>query len=774
MTQALERHDTGEVRVIPILIRPVSWEEAPFSKLQILPREGIPITSKQWESRDDAWLNVVKELRSVIANLKKTRQPQVTAPSPRIWHIPHRRNPFFTGREGLLKQLRDRLTTHGTTALTQPQAISGLGGIGKTQTALEYAYRYQHDYRTVLWVNAAAPETLLTDFAKLAQVVGLPLPEAQDPQQAIAQVKIWLAQHQDWLLILDNADDLENASSYFSENNTTNRHIILTTRAQAAGSLAATLEVEEMAQTEGALLLLRRAGILSQGATLDQATAKAQTDAGAIVQLLDGLPLAIDQAGAYIEETGCSFAGYLELYKQRRNELLAHRGRFPPGHSEPVATTWDLSFRLIEQANPAAADLLRLCAFLNPDAIPESLITEGASELGPALSALAEDTYALNQAIAEVRKFSLLRRKTETQTLSMHRLVQAVLKDQMDEQTQRLWAERAIKAMYKVTPVKDITKWREWQPYLVQIQTCAILSTHYQVENTEAADLFDEAAEMLRMYAYFDQAEPLYQRALAINEKVLGTEHPSTSKTLNNLALLYSNQGKYGQAELLCQRALAINEKTLGPEHPHTATTLNSLANLYHNQGKYELVEPLYQRALTIDEKILGPEHPYTAITLHNLAFHYSAQGKYEQAEPLYQRALTIDEKILGPENPYTATTLHNLANLYHAQGKYEQAEPLYQRALVIREKVLAPEHNSIAVTLFYLANLYSAQGKYEQAEPLYQRAITIDEQAYGVDHPEVATDLEGYAMLLLEMGRNEEAATIKARAEAIRAKQAS
>jgi tetratricopeptide (TPR) repeat protein len=198
-------------------------------------------------------------------------------------------------------------------------------------------------------------------------------------------------------------------------------------------------------------------------------------------------------------------------------------------------------------------------------------------------------------------------------------------------------------------------------------------------------------ARFLEQEVHWQQAQTVLEEAAKIFEQV--GNQAGFSRTLNNLAALYYAQGKYEQAEPLYQRALTIWEKQLGPEHSDTATSLNNLAELYRTQGKYEQAEPLYQRALAIWEKQLGPEHPDTATSLNNLAGLYDAQGKYEQAEPLYQRALAIYEKQLGPEHPYTATSLNNLAGLYRTQGKYEQAEPLYQRALAIYEKQLGPEH---------------------------------------------------------------------------------
>ncbi|MBI1762730.1 MAG: tetratricopeptide repeat protein [Acidobacteria bacterium] len=273
------------------------------------------------------------------------------------------------------------------------------------------------------------------------------------------------------------------------------------------------------------------------------------------------------------------------------------------------------------------------------------------------------------------------------------------------------------------------------------------------------AELYDDKGD-------YAKAEPLYQRALAIREKTLGPEHPATATVLNNLALLYCHdKGNYAQAEPYYQRALAIYEKTLGPEHPYTSTALNNLAELYRSKGDYAKAEPLYQRALAIREKTLGPEHPDTATVLNNLALVYESGRDYAKAEPLYQRSMAIKEKTLGPEHPYTAQSFDNLALLYTDKGDYAKAEPLYQRALAILGTARGPNHPDVATVLNNLAVLYKDKGDYAKAGPLYQRALMILEKARGPNHPDVATLLRNLAWLCRANGDIQQAITIAARA---------
>src|SRR5260221_6752905 len=238
-----------------------------------------------------------------------------SSPSSRVWNVPHRRNPFFTGRETLLTLLHNYLTDTKTATLTQTHAISGLGGIGKTETALEYAYRYRDDYQTVLWVNAATRETLLADFLTIATLLRLPEHEEQDQDIVVTAVKNWFARHTGWLLILDNADDLEVAYHFLPIGE--QGHIVLTTRAQAAGAIAHPLDVEKMDIHEGTLLLLRLARVLALEGLLAQVSPTDFTTAQAIVNEVDGLPLALNKSVAYIEEIGICIPQDLSLYRTR-------------------------------------------------------------------------------------------------------------------------------------------------------------------------------------------------------------------------------------------------------------------------------------------------------------------------------------------------------------------------------------------------------------------------------------------------------------------------
>ncbi len=289
-----------------------------------------------------------------------------------------------------------------------------------------------------------------------------------------------------------------------------------------------------------------------------------------------------------------------------------------------------------------------------------------------------------------------------------------------------------------------------------------------QGAESEWSALNKEVTELYRAGKH-DQAVAVARQALEVAQNTVGPEHPDMATSLNNLALLYTNQGQYAQAEPLYKRALAISEKTFGPDNLVVAVTLSNLAGLYRAQGQYALAESHYKRSLAIRERVRGADHTDLADGLNNLAGLYRTQGDFKRAEMLYKRALTIWERAFGSEHLSVATGLDNLAVLYLNQGKYEQAELLHKRAMTMREKSLGPDHPSAALSLSNLAELYRKQGKYKEAEQLFSRSLAIEVKAYGPNHPRVAAVLNNLAECYREKGRYELAEPLYNRSLSIR-----
>src|SRR5260221_1053026 len=327
MKRALERHELGEARVIPIILKVVDWKDTPFSKLQALPKNAKAITS--WKDRNAAFFEIAKGIREALKELRPTSSRnsrlspihvQASPASPDasksleamieeiqqqaelapVWNVPYPRNLRFTDREEILQQLHESFTRDTASSFKQPLALVGLGGMGKTQIALEYACRYREEYQVVLSVKADSPEVLTSELASFATLLKVPGIQKQDQQYALAAFKYWLEVHANWLLILDNIENLKLAHEYLPA--TTLGHILLTTNSQVMYGVARRLDIDSMEPEDGALLLLRRVGLIDADALLERASEQERIQATEITTILGGHPLAIDQAGAYIEE----------------------------------------------------------------------------------------------------------------------------------------------------------------------------------------------------------------------------------------------------------------------------------------------------------------------------------------------------------------------------------------------------------------------------------------------------------------------------------------
>jgi tetratricopeptide (TPR) repeat protein len=272
--------------------------------------------------------------------------------------------------------------------------------------------------------------------------------------------------------------------------------------------------------------------------------------------------------------------------------------------------------------------------------------------------------------------------------------------------------------------------------------TLTLTTSEFGPDSKETATALNNLALSYSHLARYAEAEPLFRRAIEIDEKALGKEHGAT---YNNLAVLLQAEGKYAEAEPLFRRAIEIDERALGKEH---GATYNNLAVLLQAEGKYAEAEPLFRRAIEIDEKALGMDHPNIAVWYTNVAEFLEDQGKYAEAERFLRRAIEIGEKTLGKEHPTVATRYNNLAFMLQAQGKYAEAEPLYRRAIEVDEKALGREHPSVARDYNNLAFMLQDQGKYAEAEPLYRRAIDILQASLGPEHPKTLTAKTNYDSL--------------------------
>jgi tetratricopeptide (TPR) repeat protein len=720
-------------------------------------------TIGRWEGGNllPATRGIILELaRHLYLDTQETRQlleASLTAARSSLFLVPYPRNPFFTGREEILQALHRQLDTDQAIALTQSSALHGLGGVGKTQIALEYAYRHMLEYSAVFWIGAETTEHMIASFLRIAEILQVAQRHNKDQQRAVADVQQWLNTHGGWLLIWDNVEDLDLLQHFLPT--ARNGATLLTTRNAAFRTFAYAMDLPPMRQEEGVLFLLRRAKLLSVEATGPQARQLASsvpeqyTAAEGLVLAMGGLPLALDQAGAYSEETGCSLSDYLQRYHSHQARLLDRRGNVSGYHPHSVSTTFKLALEQIEHEHHAAAGVLRACALLHAEAIPEEIFIAGAPHLG--LDSSIADPSSFDHVVAVLQSLSLLQHQPETHTLSLHRLVQAVVREWMDEDEHARWQRQLLTVLNVLFPEDPATacRWEQCERLLTHVLLVTAADPDYP-GNREQVEVLCKTADYLHERAHYEQAEAVYQRAIHLGEQLPGREHCELARALDGLAFLCGEQGKYARAEELGNRALHLRESILGPEHPQVAHSLNTLAILATEQGKYAQAEPLLQQAICIWEQTAGPDALQMATPLHRLGLLYWRQGKYQEAEPLLQRATRIWEQTAGPDALQVASSLNALALLYWKQGKYVQAEPLFQRIIRVEEQAHGPEHPLLAYTLTGQAILYAEQGKYAQAEPLFERTLHIWEHTWGPEHHQVAVSLLNLGELAMMQGK--------------------
>jgi len=379
-----------------------------------------------------------------------------------------------------------------------------------------------------------------------------------------------------------------------------------------------------------------------------------------VVELLGGHPLALDQAGAYIQGTGVSFTDYVTRYhKERRRLLNRHRSQASKDsehsrHPLPVAATLELSFREACEVHPLATDILHFCAFLHPDAIPEELFQyDNNFKFG---------TTAFDDGIEALRRYSLIKSNTKERTFSVHRLVQAVLIDIMSPDFQKQWRERVVRTVKTAFQPPIWGSSDLYHHFVPHVLACAAWTDDELTPTLGVADYFFRIGDYLSHIHYDSESETLLMRALSIYEQHLGFEHPIVADTLTDLAILYFFMpGKHGQVEPHLVRALSIRKKQLGTEHFSTFSSLCNLASLYLDQGKDGQAELFFRQALDVCEKFLDGH--VIRQPVKGLAILLHKQGKHEEAETLLQRFLSIVEQRAAT-NP-TSPNIHAYMSYY-------------------------------------------------------------------------------------------------------------
>jgi tetratricopeptide (TPR) repeat protein len=480
---------------------------------------------------------------------------------PTVSNLPAR-NRNFSGRSGLLEDLHASLEAGSAAAVVPMGAVHGLGGVGKTELALEFAHRFANDYDIAWWVPAELPTSATTALAALARRVGVE--EVADQHEMVAALFDQLRQRDRWLLIYDNAERPDRLAGLLPPGG--GGQVLVTSRWSAWGSQASPLRVNVLDRDESVVFLGRRTGTDDQAA-LDE-----------LAELLGDLPLALEEAASYLEETGVGLREYLELVRKRARELfgLDQRPVDESGDQRRVATVWSLSLDRVRQEAPPAEVLLSLCAFLAPD-IPRDLPPEHPQLLPEELAQAVSDPLVYNRMLAVVGRYSLA---TVTPTsMGVHRLVQAVIQARLGEEGERYWAEMAVGLLRESFPNEswEVATWPTCERLLPHVLAATGHAERLGVAGEQAGWLLDRASTYLRERGQYRQAKPIAEQALAVTEATLGPAHPEVARRHDNLGGVLQALGDLASARVQFERALAIGEAALGPDHPTLATRRNNL-----------------------------------------------------------------------------------------------------------------------------------------------------------------------------------------------------
>jgi len=708
--------------------------------------------------RSDDLTAVYSEIACTIASLAEPGSalarfgaPQVASAGPALHNLPYPPlGDLFTGRQEEL----GALAGGETAAITQSTAITGLGGIGKTRLAVEYAWRSGHRYTAIWFVGADSPESLRRNLAALAGPTRLSLPErkAQDQEETVGAVLRWLREHSGWLLILDSVDIPEAAAAVLEILPSLSAgRVLITSRLTTWPANVRKQSLDTLSHEEAVRFLLDRTDGGREPAPDDPERA------ADLAKRVDGLPLALEQAAAYIVRHRLRFADYLRTWEEARQEVLRWFDLRVMQYPTSVAVTWQQTFQQLELM---AATILRLAAFLAPDPIPVGFLEQGAEHIEKAMALLRQETgkgsheKTIREAVEDLAEYSMISRQ-DGGTVTVHRMVQEAVRNKVPEEHLRAWIEGALWVVNDaaVGDPGDVRTWPLWdrlRPHAAEI----VATADKAGISVPTGRLMNELGQHLKAKALYSEAEPLIRRALAIEEATRGNEHPDVAIRLNNLALLLQDTNRLEEAEPLMRRALAIDEASFGKDHPNVARDLNNLAQLLQDTNRLREAEPLMRRALAIDEVSFGSDHPSVAIRLNNLAQLLKATKRLGKAEPLMRRALAIDEASLGNEHPDIAIDLNNLAQLLQATNRLGEAEPLMRRALAIDETSFGKEHPNVARDLNNLALLLKATNRPGEAEPLMRRAVAILGTSLGPDHPHTQIGERNLMRLLTELGQ--------------------
>ncbi len=664
------------------------------------------------------------ETKLIALGVRPPTPTDAAAPTPHrpaAWNVPGRLA-TFTGRDDLLETIHRQLTADGRVAVTgisAATALHGLGGVGKTQLAIEYAWRHAHDYSLVWWIDAEQASLIGERIAGLGVPLGLSL--SGEVGQDAASVLAALRQRTDWLLIFDNVELAQDIQSWLPIGG----NILITSRNPVWGGVATRIQVDMLARAETRLLLSRRVG------NLDSVTADGLADE------LGDLPLAVEQAAAYLETTGLTPATYLERFRNSRGQMISRGRDLVYGGS--VDTAWELTLDRLQQRTPAAVQLLQLCAHLGPHPIPLSLFREHHDILlTSGQAAVVASEVDFDDLIGILLSFSLARRDGDA--IQVHRLVSAVVRAHQMPDAHQSTADTVCRLVTTAatSDPQDPTTWPTWTAlgaHLLHLSASLGLEDRHHLRGTLAA------------YCWYLFARGDYNAARRLDTAhhgayrvLLGDDHADTIAVAHNLGAVLSVLGEHETARALKHDVLIRRRRQLGPDHLTTLVSATNLAYDLRHLGQFEQARTLNEDTLDRLRRTVGDNHLDTLHTCHNLANDLSKLGEHEHARALNEDTLVRLREQAGGQHPDTLRVAGALANSLGALGDHEGARRLTADTLAKQQQVLGPDHHETLDTASCLAAHLTSLGYREAAQNLAEETLARQRRILGAAHSNTIT----------------------------------
>lgn len=678
-------------------------------------------------------------------NLQNQKEPEQLEDN---FLVPYQANSRFIGRAEFLQKLKEALYNVAPRKDNHRVALYGMGGIGKTQCALGYIYANRDAYERIYWISAVDNTSILSGYQNIAKAAKLHFRNANDNEIA-KSVLSWLRQQQSWLLIIDNLDDIQVANGLLPENGPQKHTIITTRNPNAEGIPAEPLEVP-LLDVDSSILLLSTLSKITV-----QPNSPEESQAAEIVGKLGYLPLAIEQAGAYVREVTANFSAFLEEYEQNHKRLHMWVPSGNRQYPNSIATTWSMSLSLLPN-DPV--NLLRFFSFLNPNGILIAFLVSGADALEEDLRHIIFDRIKMATALLELEKFSLIKWDRPNKSITIHRLVQTVVRDEMSNEELRSTQINIINLFVQAFPVFTTNETRSvCRMYYGQM--LEPLTHMITVCTCESALIRVRLGQFLCADGKYDDSQRLLVQAVEIYQSILGAENLDTLSAMHNLASTYQKQGRHADAAGIQEEVLGKWRTIFGEEHPNTLRAMNNLARTYVVQGRHEDAARIQEEVLEKGIRILGKDQLDTLTAMNNLAWTYMEQGKYAEAVTIQEEVLEKRRRILGEEHTDTLGAMNNLAWTYVEQGKYGDAVTFQEEVLEKGKKILGKEHPDTLTAMSNLAWTYVELGRHRDAAAIQEEVLEKRRKILGEEHPDTLTAMSNLAWTYMEQGRHADAA---------------